>query len=195
VKFAFLILILLVNSSLKSQIAIDTSFEGSNARTLYIDNVNNSVKVESVLKRGDVYNVVFYFKVSGFDSTRALNIKVKYAQQYFLPILAAYSYDKITWYRISGNFVGDSKEFVNTYNKRTIYFSHGYPYVYSRLNDLITQYSGNPFVSVSNVSTSELGRAVKLFRFTNPTAADSNKVLIWITGRNHAMESHSNYGC
>jgi len=183
----------MIAASLKAQIVIDTSFEGSNARTLNIDNVNNSVKVESVLKRGDIYNVVFYFKVSGFDSTRALNIKVKYAQQYFLPILAAYSYDKITWYRISGTIVGDSKEFVNMYNKRTVYFAHGYPYVYSRLNDLQNTYSGNPFVTVTNVSTSELGRAVKLFKFTNPTVPDSGKVLVWITGRNHAMESHSNY--
>ena len=188
-----ILMILFAASLVKAQITIDTSFEGSNARTLNIDNVNNSVKVESVLKRGDIYNVVFYFKVSGFDSTRSLNIKIKYAQQYFLPVLAAYSYDKITWYRITGNFVGDSKEFINKYSSRTVYFSHGYPYVYSRLNDLINQYSGNPYVNVSNVSTSELGRPVKLFKFTNPTVADSNKVLIWLMGRNHAMESHSDY--
>lgn len=176
-----------------AQITIDTSFEGSNARILNIDNTNNSVKVESVLKRGDVHNVVFYFKLSGLDSTRSFKLKVKYSQQYYLPAMLAYSYDKITWYRISGSVVGDSKEFTNNYNRRTIYFSHGYPYVYSRLNDLITQYTGNPFVNVSNVSTSELGRAVKLFRFTNPNINDSGKVSVWILGRNHAMESHSNY--
>lgn len=191
---AFLIILIIFTSSLaRSQITIDTSFEGSNARVLNIDNVNNSVKVESVLKRGDVYNVVFYFKVTGFDSTRALNIKIKYSDQSFLPVLAAYSYDKIIWYRIEGNIVGDSKEFVNTYNKRTVYFSHGYPYVYSRLNDLINQYSGNPYVSVSNVSVSESGRPVKLFRFTNQNVSDSGKVMVWLMGRNHAMECHSNY--
>jgi hypothetical protein len=188
-----IILLLLLTSSMMAQISIDTSFEGSNCRTLSIDNAGNTVKMESILKRGDVHNVVFYFKVSGIDSTRSFKLKVKYTQQYYLPALLAYSYDKITWYRISGTIVGDSKEFTNTYSRRTIYFSHGYPYVYSRLNDLITQYSGNPFVNVSNVSTSEIGRAVKLFKFTNPGVPDTGKVSVWILGRNHAMETHSNY--
>ena len=192
-KLTLAILFLFAAVSLKAQISIDTSFEGSNARTLIIDNANNTVKVESVLKRGDIYNVVFYFKVSGFDSTRALKINIKYTQLNNLPVMPAYSYDKVTWYRISGTVVGDSKEFTNTYYRSTIYFSHGYPYVYSRLNDLITQYSGNPFVNVSNVSTSELGRAVKLFKFTNPNVPDTGKVSVWMLGRNHAMESHSNY--
>lgn len=176
-----------------AQISIDTSFEGGNARVLNIDNTNNSVKIESVLKRGDVHNVVFYLKISGIDSTRSFKLKIKYSQQYYLPALLAFSYDKITWYRISGSIVGDSKEFSNNYNRSTVYFSHGYPYVYSRLNDLISQYNGNPFVNISNVSTSELGRAVKLFRFTIPNVNDSGKVSVWILGRNHAMESHSNY--
>jgi len=192
-KYFLVILFLITASFANAQITIDTSFEGSNGRTLNIDNANNSVQVESAFKRGDVCNVVFYFKVSGFDSTRSLNIRIKYSQQVYLPVLAAYSYDKITWYRISGTIVGDSKEFINVYNKRTVYFSHGYPYVYLRLNDLITQYNGNPFVSVSNLSTSELGRAVKLFKFTNPNIPDTGKVSVWITGRHHAMESHSNY--
>ncbi len=192
-KYTLIILLLITASVSYAQITIDTSFEGANARILSIDNSANSLKMESVLKRGDIHNVVFYFKVSGIDSTRAFKLKVKYTQQYYLPALLAYSYDKITWYRISGAIVGDSKEFTNLYSRRTVYFSHGYPYVYSRLNDLISQYSGNPFVTVSNVSTSELGRAVKLFKFTNPNINDTGKFAVWVLGRNHAMETHSNY--
>jgi hypothetical protein len=178
---------------LHGQIVIDTSFEGSNARVLSINNSENSVKIESVKKRGDIHNVVFYFKISNFDSTRALKIRVKYSQQYYLPVLAAYSYDKITWVRIPGYISGDSKEFINMYSRRNVYFCYGYPYVYSRILEIENMYSGNPNVNVSGVSTSELGRTVKLFKFTNPNIPDTGKVSVWILGRNHAMESHSNY--
>ncbi len=188
-----LLILLFIASSLNAQISVDTLFEGGNARVLQIDNAGNTLKVESVLRRGDIYNVVFYFKVNGIDSTRLFNLKIKYAQQYFTPALLAYSYDNVNWYRFSGTFSGDSKIFSQVFTRRSVYFSHGYPYLYSRLAELQTQYSGNPNVSFSNIAVSELGRAVKLFRFTNPNVNDSGKYSVWILGRNHAMETHSNF--
>lgn len=179
--------------TLYSQIAIDTSFEGANARVLSINNSANTVKVESILRSGDVHNVVFYFKVSGFNVNQPLKIQVKYTQQYYLPVLAAYSYDKINWFRITGVFSGDSKEFVHTYSQNTVYFAHGYPYIYNDLLNLESQYSSSPFFTITNLAQSISGRNIKLFRITEPCVNDSGKFLIWVLGRNHAMESHSNY--
>jgi len=90
-----------------SQISIDTSFEGANARILLINNAANTVKIESKLRTGDIHNVVFYCKISGFNIAVPLKIQVKYSQTYYLPVLAAYSYDKFTWFRYSGTIVGD----------------------------------------------------------------------------------------
>ena len=73
-KYTLIILLLITASVSYAQITIDTSFEGANARILSIDNSANSLKMESVLKRGDIHNVVFYFKVSGIDSTRAFQL-------------------------------------------------------------------------------------------------------------------------
>ena len=176
-----------------TQITVDTSFEGANARVLSVDNTNNVIKVESVLKRGDTRNVVFFFRVSGIDSTRTFKIRVQFSQSYYPPVYAVYSYDRITWYRILGTISGNYKEYSGIFNRRTIYFSHGYPYVYSDLIALQNRLAASPFVNVSNVSYSESGRAVKLFRITNPSVSDSGKSLVWVLGRNHVMESNSNY--
>ncbi|MCI0448300.1 MAG: M14-type cytosolic carboxypeptidase [Chlorobi bacterium] len=176
-----------------SQISVDTSFEGANAKVITINNLTNTVKIESKLRTGDVHNVVFYCKISGFNVSQPFKIQVKYTQQYYVPVLAAYSYDKINWFRFTGTFIGDSKEFTRTYSQNTIYFSHGYPYVYSDLINLETRFLSNPFVSVSNIALSQGGKNVKLFKFTEPCVPDTGKYSIWVIGRNHAMESHSNY--
>jgi hypothetical protein len=185
--------LLLFPSFIFSQISVDTSFEGANAHVISINNSTNTLKFESVKRRGDIHNVVFYFKVSGIDTTRQFKLQIKYTQQYYLPELLAYSYDNLTWYRINGIFTSDSKEYTNTYIRKTVYFSHSYPYTYSKLLELADSLNGNQYTQISNISVSELGRQVKLFRITDSGVRDSSKQLIWIIGRNHAMEHHSNY--
>ncbi|MCE1164697.1 MAG: T9SS type A sorting domain-containing protein [Bacteroidetes bacterium] len=192
-RYICLLILLMLTLRAVSQITVDTSFEGSNARVLSVNNSSNTLKIESVLKRGDVYNVVFYLKVLNVDSTRTFRLQVQYSQLYFLPVYVMYSYDKSNWYRLSGTVSGNYEEYSGVFNRRDIYFCYGYPYVYSDVINLQNSLSSNPFVTVSDVSYSESGRAVKLFRITNSTVSDSGKSLIWVTGRHHAMESNSNY--
>jgi hypothetical protein len=184
---------LTISKAAFAQIVIDTSFEGANAKVISINNSTNTIKIESNLRPGDVYNVVFYFRVSGFDITRPLKIQVKYSQQYFLPVLAAYSYNKTSWYRFEGAISGDSKEFTKTYEQNSVYFSVGYPYTYTDMLDHISSISSSNFLQVSNLAVSPGGRNVKLLKITEPSVSDSGKSLIWVIGRQHAMESHSNY--
>lgn len=188
-----IILIVSVSIRLNAQIVIDTSFEGSNAKILSINNSTNTVKIESLPRQGDIHNVVFYCKISGFNISQPLKIQIKYSQQYYLPVLAAYSYDRINWFRFTGTLAGDSKEFTRIYTQSPVYFSHGYPYTYSNLLNLTNSISLYPYVQISNLTSSSGGRAVKLIRITEPCVSDSGKYLIWIIGRSHSMEHHSNY--
>jgi len=110
-----------------------------------------------------------------------------------MPVYAAYSYDRVGWTRFTGVVSGDSKEFSRIYQQNDIYFSFAYPYTYSDILNLESRYSANQFVNVSNIVVSSGGRQVKLFRFTEPCVDDGGKVSIWVLGRNHAMETHSNY--
>jgi len=117
---------------------------------------------------------------------------VKYSQLYYLPVLAAYSYDKITWFRYAGTIVGDSKEFTRTFSQSPVYFCYGYPYTYSDMLNYVGSISNSLFVWVSNIAQSIGGRDVKMVRITAPCVSDSAKFIVWILGRNHAMETHSN---
>lgn len=176
-----------------TQITVSNDFEGANARVININNLSNSVKIESLLRPGDIHNVVFYCRISGFNTSQPFKIQVKYSEQYYLPVLAAYSYDKQNWSRITGTIVGDSKEFIKVYSQNTIYFSVGYPYTYTDMLNHISSISGSPFLQVSDIAESSGGRNVKLLRITEHDVSDSGKYLVWVLGRQHAMESHSNY--
>ncbi|KXK55818.1 MAG: exopolysaccharide biosynthesis protein [Chlorobi bacterium OLB5] len=189
----YLLFKLLISANLFTQITIDTNYEGANSRILNINNAANTVKIESQLRSGDVHNVVFYLKISGFNTLLPLKIQVKYSQQYYVPVLAAYSYDGVNWSRITGTFSGDSKEFSAVFPQNSIYFAHGFPYVYNDLLNLENRLLLNPYTSITNIAVSHGGGNIKLFTITEPCVHDSDKQVIWILGRNHAMESHSNY--
>lgn len=192
-RYLLIILFFTLTGKLFPQITVDTGFEGSNAEVISISNSENNVKVRSVLKRGDIHNVVLYFKVKNFNPSQNFKISILINQQYYLPLLAAYSYDKINWQRFSGIINGNYKEFTNNYNRDSLYFCYGFPYSYSDMINYCEGIQKNPYVNISDVSVSELGRPVKLIKITNSSAPDSGKKLIWILGRNHAMETHSNY--
>lgn len=173
-----------------SQIVIDTSFVGANARLIQVDNTTNTIKIEPNLRYGDVRRVTFYVGISGFDPNMPLNIEV---QSTHPPVLAAYSYDKITWSRIAGTSGGNYKTYTDTFTQSPVYFSTGYPYLYDDVLNLAGSLAANPYVTISDLTTSENGKAVKMFRFTEPCMDDSTKCLMWVIGRSHAMESHSSY--
>lgn len=185
-----LLALLLIPYSAFSQIVIDTSFTGANANLLSVDNSTNSLTVEPFLRYGDTKKVTFYFGVSGFDQTMPLNIQI---QSTHPPVLAAYSYDKINWQRISGTSTSGSKVYTDTFAQSPVYFSTGYPYLYKDLLQVADSLAANPYVGISDLTMSEQGKAIKMFRFTDACIDDSTKSLIWVTGRSHAMESHGSY--
>lgn len=178
---------------LSAQITVDSSFEGANFRVISVSNSANTIKIESLKRSGDIYNVVFFAGISGFSTSMPLKIQVRNTQQYQLPYLAAYSNDKISWTRIGGTYTSDYKEYTINNPVSPIYFSHGFPYVYSDLLDLASRVSSSPFGQVMDLVQSFGGRGVKLFRITEHCVPDTGKYLIWLIGRNHAMEHHSNY--
>lgn len=176
-----------------AQITVDSSFEGANFKVISVNNSTNTIKIESVKRPGDIYNVVFFASISGFSTSVPLKIQVRNTQQYQLPYLAAYSNDKINWSRINGTYTSDYKEYVITNPVSPLYFSHGFPYLYSDLLNLASRVSSSPYGQVTDVAQSLGCRGVKLFRITGSCVNDSAKYLIWLIGRNHAMEHHSNY--
>lgn len=184
---------IVVQSMVFAQMYVDTSFEGANAKVLLINNSTNTITIESNKRYKDVHQVTFCLGILKFNLLQPLNIRVQNSNDGLLPVLAAYSYDRVNWSRISGTYVGGYKEYSKLFTQSPVYFATGYPYLYSNLTALGNSLSGNPCVSVTDLTLSEHGRGVKLFRITEPTGPDSGKVLIWVIARSHAMESHSDF--
>ncbi len=172
---------------------VDTTFEGANADVLLIDDSANTIKIEANYRFGDVHRVTFNTGISGYSTGVPLKIQIRNTNSWQLPVLAAYSYDQVNWTRIGGTYLNDYKEYADTFQSGPLYFATGYPYQYSDMLSLAGSITGLPHVTVSTIAISEHGRDVKLFRFAEPCVPDSNKVLIWLLGRSHAMESHSSY--
>jgi hypothetical protein len=188
-----LYMLILLPPFIVGQIKIDTSFEGANANILSMDSAANYLSIEPKRRYGDNNRVTFSLKVSGFDTSRPFTIRVKNGNAGHLPVLAAYSYDRNTWLRLPGIIAADGKEYSAVFTKSPLYFATGFPYLYSDILALAASWEEHPYVTVTNAAISEHGNAVKIFRFTDPTVPDSGKYLLWVTGRNHAMESHSSY--
>ncbi|MDC6366828.1 MULTISPECIES: M14-type cytosolic carboxypeptidase [Flavobacteriaceae] len=176
-----------------AQIKVDSVFPGSNVKVVRIDNRNNALRIRSVKKNGDVYQLWFYFGVSGFDSQKPLTLFVEGTSEKMLPALPAFSYDKKNWDRTPGFFKGDGMEYIIRPKGDTLYFATGYPYLYAQLRQLEQDMAPNAHVQVSDLTRSEEGRVIKLFRITDGDIPDPGKALVWILARNHAFESHSNH--
>jgi len=59
--------------------------------------------------------------------------------------------------------------------------------------NLVNSIKSYPNVEISDLTTSEAGRAVKLVKISDPEVNDSAKFLVWAIARQHAFECHSNY--
>ena len=184
---------LLACSFVNAQITVDTTFEGANAKVLLIDDSTNTIRIEANKRYGDVFRVTFNMGISGFNTGVPLKIQVKNTSQGHLPVLAGYSYDQVNWMRLSGTYINNYKEYTHTFSQAPVYFATGFPYMYNDVISLAGSLIGNPAVAITDVAISEQGRPVKMFRFTEPCVPDSGKALIWLVGRNHAMESHSSH--
>lgn len=73
----------------------------------------------------------------------------------------------------------------------TIYIAYHNPYLASRLNKKIEQWSKLPFVQVSSIGKSYEGREMPLLHITEPS--DCRKYVVYIHGRIHTSESPSSW--
>jgi hypothetical protein len=176
-----------------SQITVESNFEGGNAQVISINNPENTVKIKSQLRLGDIYNSVFLCKILGHSMSMPLKIQLQFTNSTLIPYLGAYSPDFQQWLRTTGTVISDYKEFMITNPSSAVYFSVGYPYLYTTLINHLNLISSYPHIQISNLCQSNLGRQVKLVKITDNNISDTGKYLVWILARQHAFESHSSW--
>lgn len=179
----YLIFTLLFNNLLQAQITVTSNFEGGNGTATFNNAATNELDLQSQLKGGDTKNIVYYAKISGLNTSMPLTLKV---DAFWPGPTIVYSYDNITWQKL---WVSTNNEFIVPLTSSSVFVAHSYPYTYSNMITDVSNIASLGFVHVSDLATSEAGRAVKLVRITDNCVADSGKELIWIFGRMHAFEN------
>ncbi|WFB35819.1 M14 family zinc carboxypeptidase [Kiritimatiellota bacterium B12222] len=101
-----------------------------------------------------------------------------------------YSYDGESWRRFADPGIDHLS---CRFEEREVFIAPNIPYTYTRSVQLADDLTGNPFVTVSDLTQSEEGRAVKLLRITDDSIGEQEKRVLWIQGRQHAFESPSSF--
>lgn len=182
-----LLFILFSIFSANAQIIINSNFEGGNGIATFTNPANNEVHIASEFKGGDTKNISYYVQIFGLNPTIPLTLEVAATWRGHQIV---YSYDNIIWQKAS---LTNLNNFVIPLQSSSVYVAHSYPYTYSNIITDVNAVAGFSYVTVSNLATSEGGRAVKLLKITDDCEPDSGKELIWVFGRMHAFENPGIY--
>lgn len=167
---------------------VDGDFDNGRIEVVSIDQENRiiSTRVPDDNHTQDSRMRFWHLRITGM--TPGERVTLRHAASVSMHYV--YSYDGEIWHRFPTQGVNEiSFRFVQP----TVYIAPNIPYPYGRSLDLAAELAPNPHVTVSDLATSEQGRAVKLFRITDASVPDDGKRVVWIQGRQHAFESPSSF--
>jgi len=172
-------------------LVFDSGFENGNGILRYQHQESRALVIEPQQTRG-ADNIWWHFKVHGITPGEFLQLQIMHnpttEPEFAGDCHPVYSYDGITWHR----FTGAKSPFIQRFAAPTVEIARNIPYPYTKTLELAAQMVGS-HVQVMDLATSEEGRAVKMFRFTDPGIPDASKRVIWVMARQHAFESHSSW--
>jgi hypothetical protein len=176
-----------------AQIQVFSDFENGNVEVINIDNVNNSIIFKPALKTPqNITRCWFYFGITGYDTSKTLNLCDNFIFNVIAPENPVFSYDKKNWQRLTCDSANDFFKFYShKFNLDTVYFATGYPYTYSQVVNYVDSLAQTPYIDTFTLTFSEAGRRVPMFTIRNKNTSQQN--LIWIIGRQHAFETTLNY--
>jgi hypothetical protein len=176
-----------------AQIQVFSDFENGNVEVINIDNVNNSIIFKPALKTPqNITRCWFYFGITGYDTSKTLNLCDNFIFNVIAPENPVFSYDKKNWQRLTCDSANEAFKFYShKFNLDTVYFATGYPYTYSQVVNYVDSLAQTPYIDTFTLTFSEAGRRVPMFTIRNKNTSQQN--LIWIIGRQHAFETTLNY--
>ncbi len=179
--------------------------DGGNGRKFTFLPAENTVEFYPDRERSDQEQpLYFYIKISGYDPTEDLTVKVmwylrKADKSTWAPRYARWSYDRQTWHNtqpknevfIDGkgipHYVIPAEELTGD----PVFLSHGYTRTYNQWITYIDSLrSGYPqYLEVQELCRSnEKDLSVKLLKITDGEVPDAGKKAVWIISRQHSFE-------
>lgn len=173
----------------QSTLSVTSDFDNGRVQVVSIDQQNRIIQtsIPPDNHSGTSLMRFWHYRISGITPGELITIRHTPSVS---TVHYVYSYDGEQWFRFPTPGIGEQQmRFVHS----SVYLAPNIPYPYSRSLTLATEMAGSPHVSVSNLATSEEGRAVKMLRITDTAAPDAGKRIVWMMGRQHAFESPSSY--
>ena len=191
-KFILLILIFVPCLS-NSQIKIFSNFENGNIQIISInDSTNTLIFRPSLISPNNTTRCWFYFGITGFDTSRVMNLEEEFSSYYTAPNTPVYSFDNKNWHRLHVDSLKETKKyFSHKFNTDTLWFATGYPYSYSKVIGFVDSIARNKYIDTSTLCRSEADLKIPLVEIRNNNSNCKN--MIWIIGRQHAFETTLNY--
>ncbi|MFA4923921.1 MAG: M14-type cytosolic carboxypeptidase [Ignavibacteriaceae bacterium] len=177
-------ILIMLSSSLFSQISFDANFESGNMRLVTtVDSVNYVVTTYE-----DIGGRWFYFRIADvqnkFIKVIVSNSDVK---------RAVYSYDNKTFARFSASESPVENTFQKTYEHDTVYIAYYTPYTFRFLQERIKQWSASPYVAIDTLGFTLQNLPLQELIITDSSFPDSLKYHVWIHARTHPGETPSSW--
>lgn len=107
-----------------------------------------------------------------------------------------FSYDQKNWQRITDVVYDEdlhTLSFKNKFTANEVWIAYAHPYSFQQGQSFIKSVSGNPFLSIENLGRSHESREIQLLTITDPSVADNEKKMVFITTLQHAGEFSGGY--
>ena len=182
-----------------NRIIIDVNFPGGNVIVEENENISTlyyEVSGDTVLVRPDLRDTegnwfYWYFRVTGAAGE---TLHFQFPGRHVSSFGPAYLSNKNdSWQWLYDELYDSHDHFTYTFgpDENEVKFSSTIPYVQKNFEEFISTHTGNPYLSIGTLTTSEKGRDVEKLSIRNSSHDSKYKVLI--TARHHANEAMASY--
>lgn len=184
----FFLLLLTATTAAAQDFSVIDNLENQNVGLCSYDRESNTVKFAPYVDSINTCGVWFNFGVTGYRRDTVLTFRTLFAKTVHSPFFPVVSNDNINFQHVrqSGIFGGFILRL--TPKSDTTYIATGFPYTYSRLQNLLKEYKNSKILTIDTIYTTRNGLNINLLTITKKPK-NKNKKLIWIICRQHAFES------
>jgi hypothetical protein len=179
----------------KPALAVEANFAGGSAEVVGIDQTARVIRLRPANHPDRGWRCWWYFKVTGIQPGETLTLEVA-GDGYALPDRAAFSLDDRRWVHTEAG-VKHGKAAVAYTQKVSAaeaWFAWGPPFLPSHAADLIARAEkACPHAKGFELCRTLEDRPVPALRVSQPGAAGSDRVSLWVQARQHAWETGSSW--
>lgn len=187
-----LLIISVSTAAAQEDFSVIKNLENQNVSICEYDRATNTVKFAPYVDSINTCGVWFNFGVTGYRRDTVLTFKTLFAKTVHSPFFPTISDDNIDFQHVRQSGMSGGFVLRITPTADTTYISTGFPYTYSRLQNLLSEIKTSKNLKIDTLLTTSNNLNVNQLTITKKPKR-KHKKLVWIICRQHAFESVCNY--